>query len=1849
MADISSPTAEARVSGGFASGFAAAPAKGGGMTSGRARQRRSKSLAKIASDLQIAHSSAKLVDSRVELAPLEEHLLSRDEPPPVRTYAHKYSRSYSLPKLNIGSFHIDEDGNMTKNFTGFNGPVPGSNMPVNLAPQEPGLSPQLDAWVERDLAKQLGPLAATQQQSRAPLTDTNGQSRVMIDSGTSVVQAGMEDDGNMHGSDTHKEKTGEDAIPGSTDDAVVRRAPASDNAPAQPSHSSHDDDAGVPITMEARGIDRSSLLALGLSTKSIDRLYRGLLAHRSSLRSLLHRELAKASHTSETAAVQAFKPMLGAVAGIFSGVDMVPGLAKASARDQGTDASTSSSSLFTGDEYIDVSAEAENLRLLIETKGAWELRFRCLQDQVEEQKKYKEQMRDRVNELMLELSTLEDQSEHQRIKYRSEMSASREQLQFALHAKRAMQDVLTERKNELASEIEAHNNTKQEVENGLARERQQELEREALARRLASLTADKEALNKFLERLKAEMAAEREKMCSRQDEMDSWQSDLERKLRSYQVLEKERDVAKKLYDEETRRCAELGSNVHELQESVTKLERNIDGRGAEIERLKNNLKHKSDVIAKLHKQLEDHDALQALVDDFRSKQDTEAEIHEGWRRQVCLEQMRCEEEAALCLTMVKEQADKVGSLKEEVRSQEARLLRGRKENETCLKQVIDMRNALTTALERTADSQAKLDLTHDAMARVEAEKAELVEELKQARQTIASNEKRIESLKKQLADLTTSLEHQKKKTNTTMADLVEQKRAAASAQDDFDAKISMANKKLDIANKRIAALEKVREELIPLRNEHAKLVQSHHELMLSESSLKSQLEQKLKNIALLEDDREKMGAEIDALQANVASLEKSLRVTEHELSAKCDMEQLLSTRNRKLDESLKKATTNVTELVRERERLTEDLMNEQHNVRRLSTELEARNEELSNVNSELRASEDAVDKLRGEQDDLRKLMAESMKTAEEDRKRLEKSKYELEVDINHLLETISTRKYVMNEESQKTVQRIKDDIMKSNSATAGTGNTSELSAHDKMKLIAEEAKRREEEARADAVKRMAAHRFKTAAELMMLRDRAAKMDSMTKHQIKEAMAEFQGKLTSVETRLERAMTEAEKVPVLEAQVGALKMEKHALEDKLETTETESRRYKDAVNIELKKTRLELETTQQQAKEMASSLRLKERFAAGLVGKNKEVTLQNIKLGKCPETSNFACQVSYADMFVNRTVDTLLTKDMMNNWIPVVLPRALEMVVGPPTATAAAPSTHSRSQARNDTDTSAVQHTGVRDGMHAFSSNDNDLQQQQGLSSGHPDTVPPPRRHINSARVTSRMIQAIYSEKLKADSVAQRQCKPLQPMAPFVWTYFFNRYGLPEAAEQGLVDFVAGVLANCGNNAEIEKFGRLCLILDSIDNVTEDVSGDGQSGLPSEYEDADAILAPTTMEDMLTSGSMRDPSLMALRHQKARTTSTSFGNNNAVTVDVLAAASGNMLAAARNSTGGKPVAGPLRHATVKDVHLLNLRSNQMGGALSLDLAEFRDKFMLSSLPASTLQHPLVDEATKVFALAPGVESVLAQLENVHFEVLMRGLDIGLPIDDDQLPQLHFLLEEACDLLHMRKPLLYIRPDLKPDAFTVAMGMREPAVVLTSGAVDLLNPMELQALLAMQLSNLRNGDHHAPATACALMRVSPETFLQLDGVKRDWLQGLKLSLERWEKFSMLSGDRSAMVVAQEYNYVAGAVFKLAGGSQVLAGQLSIDVLLEHLQQLETSYIAANAPQVNGFTDGINTTSLDDPAHYHASRMTCLVSDNSFALLRARELKKFMDSEYDDMRRTMGARSFRRAAQLRSPSRR
>ena len=64
-------------------------------------------------------------------------------------------------------------------------------------------------------------------------------------------------------------------------------------------------------------------------------------------------------------------------------------------------------------------------------------------------------------------------------------------------------------------------------------------------------------------------------------------------------------------------------------------------------------------------------------------------------------------------------------------------------------------------------------------------------------------------------------------------------------------------------------------------------------------------------------------------------------------------------------------------------------------------------------------------------------------------------------------------------------------------------------------------------------------------------------------------------------------------------------------------------------------------------------------------------------------------------------------------------------------------------------------------------------------------------------------------------------------------------------------------------------------------------------------------------------------------------------------------------------------------------------------------------------------------------------------------------------------IHDLLLEACEMLQMDPPELYIRQNPVPNAYTLAISGRTPFIVIHTSLVELLTPKELQAVIAHEL--------------------------------------------------------------------------------------------------------------------------------------------------------------------------------------
>jgi len=97
--------------------------------------------------------------------------------------------------------------------------------------------------------------------------------------------------------------------------------------------------------------------------------------------------------------------------------------------------------------------------------------------------------------------------------------------------------------------------------------------------------------------------------------------------------------------------------------------------------------------------------------------------------------------------------------------------------------------------------------------------------------------------------------------------------------------------------------------------------------------------------------------------------------------------------------------------------------------------------------------------------------------------------------------------------------------------------------------------------------------------------------------------------------------------------------------------------------------------------------------------------------------------------------------------------------------------------------------------------------------------------------------------------------------------------------------------------------------------------------------------------------------------------------------------------------------------------------------------------------------------------------------------------AVPADEEQQARLHNLVEGLCAAAGLPKPALYIVETGRPDALTVGRSPREAAVVCTTGLLDSLTRMELEGVVAHELSHVKNYDILPATLAIPLAGVLP----------------------------------------------------------------------------------------------------------------------------------------------------------------
>lgn len=260
-----------------------------------------------------------------------------------------------------------------------------------------------------------------------------------------------------------------------------------------------------------------------------------------------------------------------------------------------------------------------------------------------------------------------------------------------------------------------------------------------------------------------------------------------------------------------------------------------------------------------------------------------------------------------------------------------------------------------------------------------------------------------------------------------------------------------------------------------------------------------------------------------------------------------------------------------------------------------------------------------------------------------------------------------------------------------------------------------------------------------------------------------------------------------------------------------------------------------------------------------------------------------------------------------------------------------------------------------------------------------------------------------------------------------------------------------------------------------------------------------------------------------------------------------------------------------------------------------------KVYLYGLKADQFRHPLDQEATQSLKQLPGldflVRSVIGPLAEQFF--YLENIASSVLVSEQQLPQIHSLLLEACKVIDLEPPQLYVRQHPVPNAYTFAMRGKQPFIVVHTSLIDLLTLEETQAVIGHELGHLKC-DHGVYLTLANLISLAASQL----PLGEMLAQSLQAQIMEWVRCAEFTCDRAALLVAQDPRIVASLLMKLSGGSPTLSRQLNVDAFLEQAR----SYDAISKDQIGDMLKQLRTQELTHPV----------------PVLRAREVDRWASSQ-------------------------
>ncbi|HLV79119.1 MAG TPA: M48 family metallopeptidase [Chthonomonadaceae bacterium] len=207
-----------------------------------------------------------------------------------------------------------------------------------------------------------------------------------------------------------------------------------------------------------------------------------------------------------------------------------------------------------------------------------------------------------------------------------------------------------------------------------------------------------------------------------------------------------------------------------------------------------------------------------------------------------------------------------------------------------------------------------------------------------------------------------------------------------------------------------------------------------------------------------------------------------------------------------------------------------------------------------------------------------------------------------------------------------------------------------------------------------------------------------------------------------------------------------------------------------------------------------------------------------------------------------------------------------------------------------------------------------------------------------------------------------------------------------------------------------------------------------------------------------------------------------------------------------------------------------------------------------LSSAAFEHPADRAALEALRRTPGLDRLFKWLSDMGMERYLRIYFTAdsIRVSPRQASRIYNDLREACAILDVREPDLYLVQNPFPNAYT--FGMQRHTIVMTTSLVDLMTDTERLEVLGHELGHIKAEHMLYRTMAIVLAMVVKEMPGNLSIPAVLLSRGLLYALYAWFRKSELTADRAGLLTVQDPDVCVSGLLKLVGGTQRLMDDLN-----------------------------------------------------------------------------------------------